>query len=254
MKFYSGTATIGTNAHVVDISQARSLVKFIDGSFAVRRGAYRSSGPYLDLVHANVSITVSIDGHSAAGHNDATTADYDIFRKAARMLPNTCIESAEHVLKCVHANAHQTAPIDNGQGAQVSMTIPGLTWDIDQHDMDEQAFAAFPHGMAPADARIDAIRDAFEPGEGLALVYSKDPTRRRAGDWKIHAVAVLLKSTSPFDPFLLVSEVFAPDDGSDIQMTADWNVACYSNPMDFREHYKQCMPAAKYSLWKLSAA
>jgi len=250
MKFLTGKGTIAGASQAILVSQSRTLLQFSDGSFAVRRGVYLVANcPYL-VAGATVTVTVSIDGHSVIGYDDSTTADYDVFTKSTRMLPNTCIESAEHVLKCMHANAHSTALIDNGTMARVSMSAGGSVADIDADDMNETAFGAFPHGL---DGIVDATLTGFAPGDGMALVYSLRPDRRGKA-WTCHAVAILLKSLSPFGPFVVVSEVFAPDDGSDVQMTQQWGLGFYQHAQDFRDAYAKCMPPSKYTLWKLSAA
>jgi hypothetical protein len=251
MRFYKGTATDTLGAkHNVDVSQARTLVKFDDGRFAVRAGYYRRAVcPYLEAGHS-MRLTVSVNGHSFGKYDDTITGDFDIFRKAALMLPNTCIESAEHVLKCTRSNAHVMNPIANGVGARVKMSIPGCSYDIDEFEMDEKAFEAFPQGP---DLGVDATLGGFEPGEGMALVYSRDPELREEGKWKVHAVAVLLKSSYQFDPFVVVSEVFAPDDGRELQMTLGWKLAFYQGAQDFRDHYQCGMSPTEYSLWKLSS-
>ncbi|RZF30404.1 hypothetical protein EVC45_07950 [Paraburkholderia sp. UYCP14C] len=166
------------------------------------------------------------------------------------MLPDTCIECAEHTLKCVHANAHSGARIDDGIGARVLMSIGGTSADIDVDDMNQIAFDAFPpHRINNA---VDATREGFEPGDGMALVYSLNPNRRGT-QWTVHAVAVLLKSTSVWDRFIVVTEMFAADDGSDVEMKNDWSLSCYLDAQDFEDNFSQIMKPTKYPLWKLSA-
>ena len=97
------------------------------------------------------------------------------------------------------------------------------------------------------------LREEFLPGDGMALVYSRNPAAR-GNKWTVHAVAVLLKSTYVFDRFMVVSEVFAPDDGTPIQMTNGWGLGFYLDVQDFRDAYFQVMKPSHYTLWKLSAA
>jgi len=251
MKMWKGTAT-GADGRSVDVqvSNQRTLLKFADGSFAVKDSCYRVGAcPYLVFGTA-VRMTVAVSNLSAVDSVDSVTADYVPFRKGTQSLPNTCIESAEHVLKGLHVNAHSTACITNGTGARVSMSIGTRTADIDEEDMIDTAFGAFPDSLENV---VDASREGFEPGDGMALVYSRKPSGR-GKNWTVHAVAVLLKSTSVWDPFIVVSEVFAPDDGSTVQMTTDWDLACFLGAQDFKDSYFSCMPTSKYTLWKLSAA
>ena len=251
MRFLTGTATRADGGVVaIQSSSQRTLLKFPDGTYAVRENYFRA-GPCPYLMFGGVqTLTVSIDGHSYPGYQDSTTANYIPFRKSARELPNTCIESVEHVLKCLHANAHQVAPIAENTGAVVSMSIGAHAADIDVDDMNDTAFAAFPHGL---DNAVDATGEGFVPGDGMALVYSRNPANR--GDkWTVHAVAVLLKSTYVWDRFVVVSEVFAPDDGTPVQMTNDWGLGFYLDAQDFRDAYFQVMKPSHYTLWKLSAA
>lgn len=250
MKLLKGSATDSDGARVpVMVSQQRTLLRFADGTFAVRENYYRSVAcPYL-VFGAAKRFTVSIEGHSHEGFDDSVTANFRPFHKSDLLLPNTCIGSAEHALKCIHANAHSVAPIGDGTGARVSMSIGDRRADIDEEDMNEFGFATFPHGL---DNAVDATLEGFEPGDGMALVYSRDPARR-GRKWTVHAVAVLLKSTYVWDPFVVVSEVFAPDDGSDERMTDDWALACYSGAQDFKDSYFQVMSPKHYTFWKLRA-
>ena len=112
MKTYSGKF----GDKVVQVSQAKNLVIFDEATFAIRRGTYSMRPcPYLVLMASETAL-VTIDGHAFGGNHDGITALYDIYRKKSVALPNTCIESAEHVLKCMRANRHETAPIGNGSG------------------------------------------------------------------------------------------------------------------------------------------
>jgi hypothetical protein len=242
------------NKVAAKVSQMSTLLKFDDQTFAVREGHYRAkAGPYLHFGACKRYTVPTIGSINKDGNfEESLTADFRLFRKNGNLkLPNTCIESAEHVLKCVHANRHSVDCIANDSGARVSMSIGTHGGDIDRDDMGEVAFAAFPHGV---NAVADAAREGFEPGDGMALVYSGDPKRRKKGEWTVHAVAILLKSTHLWDPFVVVSEVFAPDDGEDVQMTDDWVLSCYRYPQDFKDRYFECMKPDKYTLWKLSAA
>lgn len=69
----------------------------------------------------------------------------------------------------------------------------------------------------------------------------------------MHAVAVLLKSTWPFDRFVVVGEVFAPDAGRGVRMARGWALSYFADPQDFKIRHAAVMPATRYTLWKLSA-
>lgn len=248
MKFLKGTAT-GNDGKRVDVlvSSQRTLLKYADGSFAVRDGGFRGTGgPYLAF-GARVRLAVRIDGHAYDGHDDAIAADYLPFRKSAVSLPNTCIESAEHVLKCLHANAHSVDLIPGDTGAHIWASLGDRSADIDVDDLNEVAYGAFKGKLRSV---VDAANEGFDPGEGMALVDSRNPTHKQGG-WTVHAVAVLLKSSSIWDRFIVVSEAFA--DGSGLKMTTGWKVAAYESAQDFKDAYFNCMPPSKYTLWKLSA-
>lgn len=251
MRLLAGTATDADGRRFdIAASSQRTLLKFGDGTFAVRDGFYRAAnGPYV-VFGPDKRLTVSITGHAYPGFDDSTMYDYKTFRKSDLMLPNTCIECAEHVLKCVHANAHSVGILGNGVGARVSMSIGDRSHDVDEDDMNESAFANFPHGLVGA---RDATLEGIEPGDGMALVYSRNPARR-GKKWTVHAAAVLMKSVWVWDRFVVVSEVFAPDDDKDAEMTMDWGLSCYLDAQDFKDAYFQVMPPSHYTLWKLSAA
>jgi len=248
MKFYTGQFD---GAAVTRVSQCKGLVVLDDNRFAVLHGQYAGgASPYLTLESSGNHV-VTIDGHAHAALGAAAPAVYDIYRRSAVSLPNTCIESAEHVIKCLHANAHQAGKIANGTGARVSMSVGGTSADIDVADMNETAAGLF-RGRIGA-ATVDACREAIDPGDGMALVFTSQ--RERPDDkWTVHAVAVLLKSTWAFDRFMVVSEVFAPDDGRGVRMIRGWSLAYFADPQDFKDSYAGVMPATQYTLWKLSAA
>ncbi|SDR61783.1 hypothetical protein [Paraburkholderia tuberum] len=250
MKFLSGSATDADHVKAdVEVSQQRTLLKFADGTFAVRENKYKTiANPYLEF-GPQKTFTVSIHGHSYGDVSDSTTANYLLFRNSSLMLPNTCIECAEHTLKCIHANAHSAARIEDNTGARVLMSIGNTSADIDVDDMNNEAFDAFPHGITNA---ADATLEGFAPGDGMALVYSLNPAQR-GNQWTVHAVAVLLKSVYVWDRFIVVTEMFAPDHGSDVEMKNDWSLSCYLDAQDFKDTYSYLMKPAKYTLWKLSA-
>jgi len=248
MKFYTGKFDGQT---VLRISQCKGLVVLDRNRFAVLKDHYSGgASPYLALESSGDHV-VTLDGHVHAGSAAPAAATYDIYRRTGVSLPNTCIESAEHVIKCLHANAHQTGLIANGTGARVSMSVGTQAADIDVADMNETAAATFRGRIS--DATPDACSEAIAPGDGMALVFTSQ--RARPDNlWTVHAVAVLLKSTWPFDRFMVVSEVFAPDDGRGVRMIRGWSLGFYVDPQDFKESYAGVMPSAQYTLWKLSAA
>jgi hypothetical protein len=67
-----------------------------------------------------------------------------------------------------------------------------------------KAFEFFKGKGSAADAKTEL----FRPGEAMALVYSKSEKSREEGEWKVHAVAIVLMLQDPFDR----SEI-AGDDG-----------------------------------------
>lgn len=254
---YAGTARDSTGVvHHVKISQQHTLIQF-KTYIAVRCGRYVHAGPYLEQIGTKVSLTVNINGHSlVADQTDSSvTADYDIFKKANLQLPNTCIESAEHAIRGIFSNAHQVEAYDNNDKhpvAKIRASIPGRYFDINRRDALAAVRNIFRHGF-DVDAQKDAIHEIFNPGEGMALIWSHGEKARENGDWKLHAVAVLLRSTYVFDPFMAVSEVFAPDIDEAIEMKNDWKLAFYQNAQEFRDNYRGCMPPQNYSLWKIKA-
>jgi hypothetical protein len=254
MQWYAGPVRDSTgrsNGRVTKISQQRTLVFLDDNTFAVRADRFFAGNcPYIEP-RERLQLTVSLDGHSYGSDSDAVTAEYQVFARSNVSLPNTCIESAEHVLKCTHKNAHHTRRIGNNRGPRVTMSCGERAADIDNVDMPEFASETFPRGLETA---VDATSAGFQAGEGMALVYSRDPGGRSEGAWTVHAVAVLLNSTYVWDPFLVVSEVMAPDDGRRIGMTADWDLSVYKNAQDFKDSDPRAVPSDTYTLWKLSAA
>lgn len=87
------------------------------------------------------------------------------------------------------------------------------------------------------------------------FLFSSQP--RKAGSERAYEISrspCVPKSTYVFDRFMVVSEVFAPDDGSPVQMTNDWAPSVYLDAQDFRDAYFQVMKPTHYTLWKLSAA
>lgn len=236
-KFDGKSATMSINGTLV----------ILDGRFAVESGSYNLKPcPYLRKI--------SSGRHTVELRTKTNTAVYDIFEKTTKELPNTCIESAEHLIKSMHANHHATAPYENGNGAEVVMSIhTAPVANIDKVSMITWAKKAFPTG--PRRGTVDASRDKFESGEGMALVYSS-PEERKDAEWTVHAVGVLMNSTKATDRFLVVSEVFAPDleDDPDVDMSSDWHVRFFRDAADFKAHYSSVMPASKYTLWKIATA
>lgn len=207
MKFFVGTAD-GIKCMV---SQAKRLILFEgDGQdivkFAVMGGKYlaASSCPYIALKSKNSALTVDIEGHNTPQKNS-----YDIFEKTAVSLPNTCIEAAEHALKSMFRGVHSRGRIKDGEGAEICMQLGNtVKFDIDEEDMNEKSFEFFKGKGSAA----DATTELFRPGEGMALVYSKSEKSRKEGEWKVHAVAIVLMSEDPFDRFMIVEEEFSADE------------------------------------------
>ena len=89
----------------------------------------------------------------------------------------------------------------------------------------------------------------------MALVFSKSDKSRMEGEWKVHAVAIVLMSQDPFDRFMIVEEEFSADEeNKKVMMGKSWKLAAYRDASDFVVTYQQIMPAAKYKLWKLTAS
>ena len=236
------------------ISQAKRLIFLGDNAqdivqFAVMSGKYlaATSCPYLNLKSKNIELTVDIKGHDTPQRNA-----YDIFEKTPVSLPNTCIEAAEHALKCMFKGSHSRRRIKDGEGAEISMQMgDSVKFDIDEEDMNEKSFEFFRGKGSAADAKTEL----FRPGEGMALVFSKSDKSRREGEWKVHALAIVLMSQDPFDRFMIVEEEFSADEeNKKVMMGKSWKLAAYRDATDFVVTYHQIMPAAKYKLWKLTAS
>jgi hypothetical protein len=232
MKFFLGKA--GKKERLV--SQAKRLILFGDDfqdivQFAVMSGKYlaATSCPYLNLKSKNIELTVDIKGHDTPQRNA-----YDIFEKTTVSLPNTCVEAAEHALKCMFKGSHSGGRIKDGDGAEISMQLgDSVKYDIDQEDMNEKSFKFFGGKGSAADAKTEL----FRPGEGMALVFSKSESSRKEGEWKVHALAIVLVSQDPFDQFMIVEEEFSADEeNKKVKMGKSWKLA------------------TKYKLWKLTAS
>jgi hypothetical protein len=177
---------------------------------------------------------------------------YDIFEKTTVSLPNTCVEAAEHALKCMFKGSHSGGRIKDGDGAEISMQLgDSVKYDIDQEDMNEKSFKFFGGKGSAADAKTEL----FRPGEGMALVFSKSESSRKEGEWKVHALAIVLVSQDPFDQFMIVEEEFSADEeNKKVKMGKSWKLAAYRDATDFVFTYHEIMPATKYKLWKLRAS
>jgi len=216
---------------------------------AVRTNSYGvpATPIYLIKKASDVALTCTRGNVECAGN-------YDIFvRSNLVSLPNTCIESAEHVIKTSAVGRPEFGLIEGPHEVGVSMSLPQYVspfLDIDVEDMGDVSLKMFGPGRA---TRPDATSESFGPGEGIALVHRLGEEKRKDNEWTVHAIAVLLASQGEAkDKFLLVSEVFAPDDGKPLRMNKGWKVAAYNDAADFKKHYSGVMPSSRYALWKLS--
>ncbi|HTV85460.1 MAG TPA: hypothetical protein VME63_08640 [Dyella sp.] len=247
------------------------LIKFADGTFAIQKKKCEiKAGPYILKDGEPEEYTIT------RARRPPVIAMFQKCVKAPVQLPDTCIESAEHVIKCIFANTHEVQCIPNGMGAVVSMSIgQDSSFDIDGEmdvevnedgeckklkkpvGMDLPTVAYLKFRLKKLTASKDANRENFAPGEGMILVYTKNPKDRPDGWWSVHAVAVLIKSKDREDPFMVVSEVFADrnkKDSDPVEMVNGWNLNYFRNAMDFKESYQRVMPRNSYTLWKLSAS
>ena len=209
----------------------------------------------MEKKESNVGLIVMRDQQEL--HEDT----YDIFVKAQVELPDTCIEAAEHALKCMKQNRPETARIGDGNTAFPAVYMQfgagkGLKkFDIDKEHMDEKSAEVFRRSPNATDATSEII----DVGEGLALVFSESKLEegkwkvtRQQDEWTVHAVAVVLKGN--LNGFMIVVEKFANDRkiGPPVMVKA-WKLAAYRDADEFAEAYKHKMPRPKYKLWKLTA-
>jgi hypothetical protein len=152
----------------------------------------------------------------------------------SKALPKSCIESAEHVVRCKSLGRYATwspkrSTMKDPPRPFVTAQFGNKGVNISTQDLEDKTLLPYFNYL-----RYTEITAA----DGVIVAYSQQ-TDRPEGTWSCHAVGVVAKEVD--GQGLIVIDIYANDDAKKTVMINDWTMSYLTSMTAFSAHYCDCV-------------
>jgi hypothetical protein len=152
----------------------------------------------------------------------------------SKSLPKSCIESAEHVIRCKAAGVYEAwsperSTMDDPPRPYVTALFGETRVNISTQDLEDKTLLPYFNYFRYAD---------ITAADGIILAYSQK-AKRPEGVWSCHAVAVVAKEVN--GQALIVIDIYASDSAKKTVLINDWKMSYITSMNAFSAHYCDCV-------------
>lgn len=165
-----------------------------------------------------------------------STIFLDGIKKKFEKLPVSCIESAQHIIRCHSRGSFSPWPIDNPIFTVKVKNDGRIAYDIDESEL-HSITGRYGYSGKPS------------VGEGLVLINKKYP--KPLGEWTCHAVGIVASNGTTGE--FVVIDIYADDSAARIVSNSSWTMSYFKTTGDFYEQYKRSVGGASHCLLALLA-
>jgi len=152
----------------------------------------------------------------------------------SKSLPKSCIESAEHVVRCKELGRYEAwsperSTMDDPPRPYVTALFGETRVNISTQDLEDKSLLPYFNYFRYADITV---------ADGIILAYSQK-AKRPKGVWSCHAVAVVAKEVN--GQALIVIDIYASDSAEKVVLINDWTMSYVTSMSAFSAHYCECV-------------
>ncbi|MGA7341702.1 MAG: hypothetical protein WBE72_11325 [Terracidiphilus sp.] len=152
----------------------------------------------------------------------------------SKSLPKSCIESAEHVVRCKSLGLYETwspkrSTMKDPPRPYVTALFGDKRVNISTQDLEDKTLLPYGNYFRYADITV---------ADGIILAYSQNEDRPQ-GIWSCHAVAVVAKEVN--GQALIIIDIYANDSAKKTALINDWTMSYVTSMSAFSAHYCGCV-------------
>jgi hypothetical protein len=152
----------------------------------------------------------------------------------SKPLPKSCIESAEHVVRCKGMGRFESwspkrSTVKDPPRPFVTALFGETRVNISTQDLEDKSLLPYFNYFRYGDIGVE---------DGIILAYSQQAERPQ-GVWSCHAVAVVAKEVN--GQALIIIDIYANDSAKKTVLINDWTMSYLTSMSAFSAHYCDCV-------------